>query len=240
MPKNSAVATQTSSRNANTVQSNETSSTRGIRWAPNAIEQVARPSRDDDAGEAAGQREQQTLDHELPREPCARRAERRSRGDLLHPAARERQQQVRDVCARRDQHERNSAEEQPERSARRTEHGVGIGHDRRSFHPLRPASAIDGAPRRPRFLRCRHPAVAPGFSRATSRLKRPRKRAVLRDPHIDARFGHGAAQHRCGAIGKLKRLRHHAHDGERPIVERHAAADDIRIAAQTARATAAR
>ena len=59
------------------------------------------------------------------------------------------------------------------------------------------------------------------------------QRPVFRDPHVDARFGHRAAQHRRRAVGKLKRLRHHTHDRERLIVERHASAHHIRIARET-------
>ena len=141
------------------------------------------------AGEAARKREQQAFDHELPREPRARRAERRSRGDLLHPAARERQQQVRDVCARRDQHERHGAEEQPQRSASRTEHRIRIRHDRslvrssadRVFSDRRRASAA--AISAPRGLGWRPASTArPACSRAraTAGIPQSTRRRALR------------------------------------------------------------
>ena len=233
MPKNNAVATHTRSRNANTVQSNV-----DLVHARNALraerdEQVARPSRNEHTGETAGKREQQALDHELPHEARARRAQRGSRGDLLHPAARERQQQVRNVGARRNEHQRHGTEEQPERSARRAEHGVRIRRDARTLNPLHAGGQGSAMHLRGRDLCSGCVGGCTWLQPRDQPAQAATQRPVFRDPHVDARFGHRAAQHRRRPVGKLKGLRHHADDRERLIVKRHAPAHHIRIARET-------
>ncbi len=94
---------------------------------------------------ASPHREQhQDLDPELADQARARRAERRSRRHFLHSGAGEREQQVRDVGARSDEHQHDGAKQQPQGTACRTEHRVRIRQ-----HMQRLDALLLGAQRRP-------------------------------------------------------------------------------------------
>ena len=137
-------------------------------------EQVAGPSRDENAGETSREREQQALDHELPRETRTRRAKRRPRGKLL----------IRLLVSASSRfatfaHAAISTAPPLQRAARAN--GASDPAPRRHMAPparvrfsAHAAPAIDAALRQRRSRAPPASAVAPGFNRATSALKRPR------------------------------------------------------------------
>ena len=67
-----------------------------------------------EAGEAAEERQQQALDEQLLHEAPARRAERQAQRDLLLPHEASRDEQIRDVGARDEQHEADHAHQHDE------------------------------------------------------------------------------------------------------------------------------
>ena len=80
-------------------------------------------------GDAAGDREQEALGHEMTNETSAAGAERAPHRHLLAPAERARQQQVGDVGAGDQQHERDGAEQDGERAPHFADHLFLQRHD---------------------------------------------------------------------------------------------------------------
>jgi hypothetical protein len=80
-----------------------------------AIDHADGPDRARDARGAANRRQHDALDEELPQQPAAARADRRSDGDLLLPCCRAREQQIGDVRASDQQHESDRAEQDEQR-----------------------------------------------------------------------------------------------------------------------------
>ena len=78
------------------------------------IEQVDADDRQREAEDAADQRQQHALDEQLADDAPARRAERHADADLARAVRGAREQQVGDVRARDQQHERDRAHQRPE------------------------------------------------------------------------------------------------------------------------------
>ena len=102
--------------------------------------QVQRPLGDDEAAEAAEDREETRLAEQLPHELSASRANRQPDRHLARARGAARQQQVRDVRARNQQHERGDAHQQRERRPRFRRHvalaaAPGVKHDRLRLEP---------------------------------------------------------------------------------------------------------
>ncbi len=81
--------------------------------------------REPDARRGAGQREDHAFHQELTADAAQGSAERRLDGDLAQPPDTAREEQVRDVGARHQQHERDGAEQHEQRRPDRSEHHVG-------------------------------------------------------------------------------------------------------------------
>ncbi len=97
---------------------------------------------------AANERQQQALDQQLPHEAPARRAERRPDGDLPPPHRRAREQQVRHVGARDEEHHGHGAGEGDEEGPRIADHEALQGEETdvlvRPHGLLQPASEGHG------------------------------------------------------------------------------------------------
>ena len=93
---------------------------------------LQRAVRDEQTGGAAEQAEQQALGQQLPDEPLPARAERGADRDFLLTAGRARQQQVRDVRARDQQHERHRSEQHENRQPHVADDGLDQRARRRS------------------------------------------------------------------------------------------------------------
>ena len=96
-----------------------------------------------EARDRAQQREQHPLDHEQPRHPGARGAQRKADGDLAPAAQRAREQQVGDVGAGDEQHERDHSGQREQRlgepgSQSREAAGEGLDNERVCEHVLAP------------------------------------------------------------------------------------------------------
>ena len=98
--------------------------------------QVQRPLRDDDAGDAAEQREETGLAEQLPHELPAPRAYGQPHRHLAGTRRAAREQQVRDIRARDEQHERGDAEQQRERRLRFTRHAALAARSRFDYERL--------------------------------------------------------------------------------------------------------
>ena len=102
-------------------------------------EQAAAPVRDAEAGERARGREQQDLDEQLAREAPARRAQRQAHAELVASRGGARQEQIGDVGAGDQQHERDHGH--------RHEHRLAIGAAHQSTCRRRPTTAGTAASR---------------------------------------------------------------------------------------------
>ena len=82
-----------------------------------AHEQPAAPMRDEQAEQCAGAREQQAFGQQLPRDPQSRRAERDAQAELVPSRSGPGQQQVGEVRARDQQHQRDDHHDRRQRPA---------------------------------------------------------------------------------------------------------------------------
>ena len=113
-PKTIPVATDTASANISTGQSTPIAAARG---SPVTVVISSDTPHDatQHAGGAAETREHHALDDQLPHDAAAAAAERRPHGNLLLPAHGAREQQIGDVRARNQQHERHRAQQHEQR-----------------------------------------------------------------------------------------------------------------------------
>ena len=132
-PTSGPVATVTASENSSTCRSSRGVNVIGSASDGEPAQHVDADVGDDDAGEAAEQREHQVLGQHLTHQPAAAGAERRTHGQLLLAMAAAREQQVGDVGARDQQHQRHGAEQDHHRRPRHAADDLGHRlHDRRS------------------------------------------------------------------------------------------------------------
>jgi hypothetical protein len=87
------------------------------------------PVREEQPDRATREAENHAFDQQLPHDPPAARPERRPDGQLLPAAQAARQQQVRDVRARDEEHARHGADEHADRSAHAADHLILERHD---------------------------------------------------------------------------------------------------------------
>ncbi len=187
------------------------------------------PQGQHDPERAARQRQQNALREQLPHDPPARRAERRAYRHLLVTRRRAREQKVRDVGARDEQHEADRAEEDEQRRARlrpdqslaqgdeahapvRVRVGVGLGESRGDAAQLLLR------------LRARHTFTDAADDReiSTRTLTQLARLARQRRPDL-----------RVGRVPEL--LRHDADHGRAPAAdERQLLTDDARVSAEAA------
>ena len=85
--------------------------------------------REEETEQAARDREHQALDDELLREPAQRRAERGAHGHLALTRVSAREQQVRDVRAGHEEHQRHAGHQQKERGTDVLGHLIDEGAD---------------------------------------------------------------------------------------------------------------
>ena len=104
---------------ASTVPSSAIASSRGMLPGLIAADDLQRDLAIDQAGGAAEQAEQQAFGQQLADQPAPARAKRGADGDLFLPAGRAREQQIRDIGARDQQHERHRSEHDEHRDAGR-------------------------------------------------------------------------------------------------------------------------
>ncbi len=173
-------------------------------------EKVERPARDDNAGHAAREREQQALDEELADEPTRTRAERGTRDHFVRARGRASEEQVGDVGARGGQHQSDSAHQQPERLVNLAEHIVGERHQLNAKRPVRPGCGhiqpfLDG------IELGGGGADADACLHASSEVAESSPvRAAVRYPYVCPELGLRPGKGSGGAVGKLKCVRHDA------------------------------
>ena len=81
---------------------------------------------DEQSENAPAHAEQKAFDEQLPNDAAARRTERAADGDLPASPGRARNEQVRDVGARNEQHETNCAEQHVQRLAHVADQRLGV------------------------------------------------------------------------------------------------------------------
>ena len=204
-------------------------------------QQPGAPPGDGRADRAAGQRQHQALGQELPGQSGRTGPERRARHDFAAADAHPREQQVRHAGAGRGEDQADGGEQHPERLPHRRNDDVAEREDMDVDSDIRGCGpgAILGFD-----LRGDDPQLRPGrlqryaAAQAADRLQPPaphrrrRRQARLphRYPHVGSRLRRRALHQRSRSIGKLEPRGHDADDRERPVVERHDAADDRSIA----------
>ena len=174
---------------------------------------IHRPDGDEHAGTGSEHGQQRGFREELPDEPSARGAERRTDSRISPPRRGLRHEQIGDVRAREQQQQAHGAEQHPHRvpEPRRDNplaerHGLGAPSAVRFRMRVRQAAARSRAAR-PRSCA----SVAPGPSRPmTARSLSPRSL-----PRIAASGIHASAP-----AGKIESRRHHAGDDKRLAVQR--------------------
>jgi hypothetical protein len=194
-----------------------------------ADQRVDAPQGDDGAAGAAERREDEPLAQELANDPAAARAERGANRDLAPPGGAAREQQVRHVGARDEQHRRHRREQHDEpEPVVADEHVLKPAHD----HAARAAARVrlvdvrgDGGQ-----LGLRGRKLDAGFEMAerlqergaalVGKLRREPRRHD-RHPDVDRVFG---------VERKLEAGRHHPDDRDQVAVEPDGAADQFRVA----------
>jgi hypothetical protein len=161
-------------------------------WNPGGPEhhqQPGTPSRDGDANQTPGEREQQALDQELTDQAQTVRAERGAGRHLTDADGHPRQEKVRDVGARGRQDQTDGGKQHPERAPHRPQHVVGERHQPDA--DARPGRGLRFEPRgdhaqfggrgldRDAGLQPRRDVAAP---QAQLSRRRPKRRE--RNPHV--------------------------------------------------------
>ena len=153
-------------------------------------ERARRPRREDEPAGRADEREQQTLGQQLADDAAARAADGEADGDLFAPCRAARQQHVRDVEARDEQHDRGEAHQKRRRTrrarvgrrrgARAEPRGAGSRSGVADGFPPDTPPRVDGATAR---------RAVPPRSRASPRLQPPGQdqRQRARDPPAPCR-----------------------------------------------------
>ena len=209
-----------------------------------------RPHHAADRAIPAGGREQQAFGEQLSRDPRPASAQRGASRKLLFTGDAARQQQVRDVHRRHDQHERDAGEQDQQRRTDRRRPS-----DRSMARRWRPSPCSCSG-----YACSSCAAIASGrlplAATATPALTRPmaphqwtlRTTCPLavsirfaaaagsgegdRQPHVDAGDAREPARPEHAAVREHEIGRHHADHLERHPVERQLPADDARIAAE--------
>ena len=114
-PNSRPVRIDTPNVKARTVPSSAIASSRGMLPGLIVADHLQRELRDDETRRAAEEPEQQALRQQLSRQSLPARAERGPDGNLLLPAGRAREQQVGDVGARDEEHERHRSQQHQHR-----------------------------------------------------------------------------------------------------------------------------
>ena len=201
---------------------------------------VPRPDRQDQPGEPAGTREQETLDEEKPRQLHTTGTKGPPNAELASPARRSRQEQPRDVGAGDEQHRADGGENHEERRPRLPHHVVVQADDARSPAGARGVdSRIFSAPFRAQGLdsllrlwqgdpRLQASDCAGNLVTAPGAIERGEGRRAItgRGPHVDARAER--------ATGMLEFRRHHADDLEPVAVDAQLASDRVGTTAEPA------
>ena len=164
--------------------------------------------------EPAGQRQQQRLGEQLPRDPRVSGAERMARGELLHSSAGAHEDEIGDVGGGDEQHEQHAAPEQVQRPAHVADDIGFERHDARAVTgvddevPDR-ARALDVPPReRIDLLLCLGDGGAGREPRDLLVVLAPAR--VLRSLLVGE---HHRGPERDVGIGERESLRHHADNG---------------------------
>ena len=182
------------------------------------------PRRHQHTSETAEARQNHALDDKLPHDAHAAAADRRSHGNLLLPAHRPREQQVGDVGARDQQHERHRAEQHHQRRPH-------VLHEQRlQLGDARAHAAIEL-----RILGFELRATASSFRPApASSDAASRRRATGMMPGCQPRSSGSVAAHgpeRHVEVGRLQQLeagRQHTNDRVRLVVELNASSEHVR------------
>ena len=182
------------------------------------------------AARAAERGEHEPFAQELADDPAAARAERGADGDFAPAGGAAREQQVRDVGARDQQHRRDRREQHDEpEPVVADEHVLEPAHDAR--RACRCADSPARCARRWRSARLAPPARSTPGCRRPSAFRNDAPRCVgplRRKPRRHDR--HPDVGRVLGVEGELEAGRHHADDRDRIAVERDRAADDRRVA----------
>ena len=239
-PKSTAVATQTTSTKTKARQSSATSCARGSLSAPTIASRPAAPLRDDQPRRRAGRRQQQALGQRLPHQAPPPGAERRAGDHVAHPAAHAREQQVRDVRARRGEHQAHRGKQHPQRPAHRSDHHVGERHRRTPTRTREPGVCASTRLAITASSACAASHVTPGLEppddarpaapEGAARLGAQRRR---RQPDVGARLGQRArhdGRRRCRGTGSDRGMTPSI--GVRPPLERHDTSGQRRVAAE--------
>ena len=207
-------------------------SARHVRGQP-GLQQVEARLREQQAQARRGEREDEALGEELPREPAAAGAERRADGHLAVTALGAGEEQVRHVGARDQHQEPHRAREQQQRGAPRADDLVVEAHrERGELHLAREGTLV-------RQLAGDAAQVVVGAGDGGARGE-ARDRVVAVAPVVGPELlGLGRARHpqlrRVGRVlaevgGQREAARHDAHDLVRHAVDLDRAADHRRVA----------
>ena len=184
--------------------------------------------RDQQTGNRTRRREHASFGDELTQQPRPPGAERRSNGDFTLPRLRSRDEEVRHVGARDEEHEGDRRHQSEERGAQQSEQlHVERAHVDRALRIRGRVGLLQAARDRIELgLRARKRDA--GFQ---PREHDEAARAALGE--IVRAAAHHERHPGFGLIGQpLESRRHDAHDRERPRAEAKLASDDLRIAAE--------
>ena len=206
-------------------------------------EQAEREVRDQDARDAAHERQRHRLDDELARDAEPARAERSAHAQLLLARADAREHQVRDVRARDQQHERDHRLQQPERGTEIPDplvaQRLGAPEEVAGLEPLRKAARTLVAQATEALGVVLHDAVhlrvelfdrragreaADGFGKLVAAL-------VVRELLVGERERHPELRAR---VREHEAFGHHAEHAVVLAVQAHVRADDSRVARELA------
>ena len=178
------------------------------------LEQAQAGERETEAERRAQHRQRRALDQQLTHESCSRRAERHPHRHLAVPGGSAHQQQVGDVRAGDEKHQRAGADEgEPDRVRHATEELL-IDRDGRRAKVAEPCRCFTHPAHAERFelrlrLRGRVTGAEPTEDRDDPRITRPGpRRSERRQRRPD-----------LGVPGELETLRHDADDGRLHAVE---------------------
>ena len=187
---------------------------------------------------AAERAEHRALDEQLSRDAAAAGAERRAHREFLAASVRPHEHEVRDVRAGDREHRADRAHQHPERVGDVADDRVLERHERRRDTPVRDRVALGAAGRR-------RPGVEPNRQHARGVRLRVGERHAGFEPAdasqiAEAREDHSAAieldwQYHLGLgrhVEEAESGGHYADDFRGTRIDRHAPADDARIAAE--------
>ena len=180
-----------------------------------------------EASGGAGEGEHAALGDELAEQAAASGAKRGADGNLPAPRLGPREQQVGDVRACDEEHERDRRHQRGQRRAQRTDSSTSSGLASTPRFSLVPGCSRSSWREMSSSSRCAAASVTPGFSFASA--ANPRNCRGHRRRRRVARKGRPQLR----GIGQpFEPLRHHADDGVGARVEPQLAADDLRVAAE--------